>query len=255
VESVLAIGSLDVLGSSGRGGRTAAFLVLLGFVVSFLFIRMSTRMIRAQVSWWPGNIETESGLHLHHLVWGIALMLVSGFVGFALHTPSSPWYPIAAVLFGVGVGLTFDEFALWLHLKDVYWTEQGRSSLDAVVLVTAFMTLVVLGTKPFGLKGNEAPVIVLVIIVQALLLSVISFLKGRIALGALSVFIPGLGLWGACRLGKPDSPWGRRRYSAAKLQRAHARFPPDSRGRRFRNAFFNAIGGKPSEPVPPQAHS
>jgi hypothetical protein len=254
VDCAFVVGALDPLSSSGRSGRAAAFLVLLGFVVSFLFIRTSTRMIRAQVSWWPGNIETESGLHLHHLVWGIAFVLISGFVAFALRTPTTPWYQIAAVVFGVGVGLTLDEFALWVHLQDVYWSEQGRTSLDAVVLVCAFMALVVIGTKPFGLKGNEAPLIVLVIIAQALILSVLSFLKGRIALGALAVFIPFLGLWGACRLGKPDSPWARRRYSAEKLERAHRRFPPDSRGRRFRDAFFDAIGGKPSLPDPPHGH-
>jgi hypothetical protein len=238
----------SLLGAAAQPGREAAFLALLGFLLSFLFIRTSVRMIRAEVSWWPGNVETSSGLHIHHLVWGIALMLVGGFLGFALKAPLSPWYQIAAFLFGVGGGLTFDEFALWLHLDDVYWSEQGRSSLDAVVLVIAFMALVVLGTEPFGLTGGETPVIAGVVAAQALVLSILSFLKGRIALGALSVFVPTLGLWGACRLGKPGSPWARRRYGPEKLARAEARFPPDSRGRRFHAAFFDAIGGKPSEP-------
>lgn len=250
--TVLAFFSVDPFtAASAQPGRDAAFLVLLSFLVSFLFIRTSARMIRAQVSWWPGNVETSSGLHLHHLVWGISLMLAGGFVAFALDTPASPWFQIAAVGFGVGAGLTFDEFALWVHLRDVYWSEQGRSSLDAVVLVTAFMVLVVMGTKPFGLEDGEAPVLVIVTVAQALVLSVLSFLKGRIALGALSVFIPGLGLWGACRLGKPSSPWGRRRYSGEKLERAAKRFPPDSRGHRLRDAFLDAIGGRPSEPTPP----
>lgn len=77
--------------SSATGpGHDAAALVLLAFLASFLSIRTSARMIRAEVSWWPGNIETSSGLHLHHLVWGIALMLVAGFAAFALDAPSSP---------------------------------------------------------------------------------------------------------------------------------------------------------------------
>jgi hypothetical protein len=83
-----------------------------------------------------------------------------------------------------------------------------------------------------------------------LALSYLTFMKGRIGLGALAVFILPVGLWGALRLGKPDSPWARRRYSGAKLERARARFPPDSRGQRLRNAFFDAIGGRPSEPDP-----
>ena len=113
-------------------------------------------MIRAQVSWWPGNVETESGLHLHHLVWGISLMLTAGFTAFALKPPASPWYQTAAGAFGIGAGLTFDEFALWVNLRDVYWSEQGRVSLDAVVLVAVFMGLVVLGHQAvrLGRAGN-----------------------------------------------------------------------------------------------------
>lgn len=223
--------------------------MLLAFLLSFLFIRTSARMIRAQVPWWPGNVETGSGLHLHHLVWGISLMLISGFSAFALKTPAAPWYQIAAVLFGVGAGLAFDEFALWIHLQDVYWGRQGRASLDAVVLVTAFMALVVLGTKPFGLSGRESFDIGAVAVAQALVLSIITFMKGRIGLGCLSIFVPFLGLWGTIRLGTPGSPWARRFYSESKLERARHRFPPDSLGNRIRNGFFNAIGGRADDPA------
>ncbi len=244
------LGSVAVhpLSGSSAPGRSAAFLVLLAFLLSFLFIRTSARMIRAQVSWWPGNVETGSGLHLHHLVWGISLMLIGGFSAFALKTPAAPWYQISAILFGVGAGLTFDEFALWIHLRDVYWGEQGRTSLDAVVLVTVFMALVVLGTKPFGLNGTESLDAGAVVVAQALVLSIITFLKGRIGLGCLSIFVPFLGLWGTLRLGRPDSPWARRRYSEAKLQRARERFPPDSPSSRIRDRFFNAIGGRADAP-------
>ena len=243
--------SVDPFSGSAEPGRDTAFLVLLAFLMSFLFIRTSARMIRAQVSWWPGNVETSSGLHIHHLVWGICLMTAAGFLAFAFETPAAPWYQIAAIAFGFGAGLTFDEFALWVNLRDVYWSNQGRVSLDAVVLVTAFMLLVVLGTKPFGIEDGESPGVAVAGVAIVLTLCVITFMKGRIALGALSVFIPVFGLWGALRLGKPASPWGRRRYTGAKLVRAHERFPPDSRGHRMRDAFFNAIGGRPSEPGPP----
>ena len=63
--------------------------MLVGFVGSFAFIRMSTRLIRTEVSWWPGNVESESGVHVHHLVFGIITMMVAGTFGFAAlgHSP------------------------------------------------------------------------------------------------------------------------------------------------------------------------
>ncbi len=102
--------------------RMPAMLVLVAFLVSFAFIRTSARMIRSpRFQWWPGNVETGSGMHIHHLVWGISLLLISGFVAFATEL-ETPWAQITAIGFGVGAGLTLDEFALWLHLDDVYWT-------------------------------------------------------------------------------------------------------------------------------------
>lgn len=248
----LGVAQAALLADASQPGRSAAFLVLLGFVLSFLFIRTSARMIRAEVSWWPGNVETASGLHLHHLVWGIGLMLVGGFLGFAFSS-GSPWYEIAAAAFGVGAGLTLDEFALWVHLKDVYWSEQGRTSLDAVVLTAGFMGLVVIGTEPFGLGNAAAAPFVAYAVAQALVLSVLSFLKGRIVLGVVAIFIPVVGLWAAVRLAKPTSPWARRFYRGRKLERAGERFPPDRPGTRLRGAFFDAIGGHPTpggEPLP-----
>src|SRR5262245_65855287 len=99
-------------------GRQPQFLTICAFLLSFGFIRTSAHMIRAQVSWWPGNVQTKSGTHIHHLVWGILLLLVMGYIGIAF-APGSPWIEFAAVLFGIGMGLTLDEFALWLHLEDV----------------------------------------------------------------------------------------------------------------------------------------
>ena len=64
-----------------------AGLVLLGaMLLSFGFIRFSTRMIRAEVSWWPGNV-TPGGLHIHHLVFGIVLMMLAGFLGLRALSP------------------------------------------------------------------------------------------------------------------------------------------------------------------------
>ena len=241
---------LDPFGTPAHSGRGAAFLVLLGFVLSFLFIRTSARMIRAQVSWWPGNVQTSSGLHLHHLVWGISLMFVAGFLGFALDA-GAPWYQLTAAAFGVGAGLTADEFALWVRLDDVYWANEGRISLDAVIFVVAFMALVVVGTKPFGLDEPLSVALTAYVVAQTIVLSGISFFKGRIALGLLAIFIPFCGLWAACRLAVPSSPWARRFYGEEKLARAKERFPPDRPGVRLRERFFDAIGGRVSEVGPP----
>jgi len=235
---------------SASPGPGLAFLVLLGLLVSFLFIRTSARMIRAEVSWWPGNVETGSGLHLHHLVWGIVLMLIAGFAGFAVGS-DAPWSQIAAVAFGVGAGLTLDEFALWIRLEDVYWTAEGRVSLDAVILTTIFMGLVVVGAQPFGVSDPVSAPVAAVTVAQAFVLSAISFMKGRIGLGVVAIFIPLSGLWSACRLAKPGSPWAHRFYGESKLVRAQRRFPADRRGARIRNRFFDAIGGRPSGPQRP----
>ena len=122
--------------------RQGIFLVLVGFVGSFAFIRLSARLGRSErAPWWPGSVVSESGVHLHHLVWGICLMTASGALGFALFD-SSPWFEICAACFGIGAGLTFDEFALWIHLEDVYWAREGRSSIDAAVIAGAGLLLV-----------------------------------------------------------------------------------------------------------------
>jgi hypothetical protein len=122
------------------------FVVLGAFLVSFLFIRTSARLMRSpKVPWWPGSVTTDSGVHLHHLVWGIVLLLISGFLQFAIDPPS-PWGEFLAVLFGVGAGFTLDEFALWVRLKDVYWAQEGRASLDAVVVATVIAGLVCSGS-------------------------------------------------------------------------------------------------------------
>ena len=119
-----------------------------------------------RVPWWPGSVTTESGLHLHHLVWGIVLILSAGFLGFAIN-PVSPWNEILAGLFGVGAGFTLDEFALWVYLRDVYWGQEGRKSFDAVIVATVLGGLVLLGLAPFNVKDNSSSIASLVIAVSA----------------------------------------------------------------------------------------
>src|ERR1700733_13097921 len=145
--------------------QRAGFVLLGSFLLSFLFIRTSARLMRSpKVPWWPGSVTTEGGLHLHHLVWGIVLILFAGFVEFAT-APISPWNEILAAMFGVGAGFTLDEFALWIYLRDVYWAEEGRSSFDAVVIAPLIGLLIVLGLAPFDLKGNTSSITTLFTVV------------------------------------------------------------------------------------------
>jgi hypothetical protein len=246
VSGALAVAVFDVdpFGDRLRPGAGAGFVVLVAFVTSFLAIRTSARLTRS-VSWWPGGVETEDGLHLHHLVWGICLMLICGFLAFAAPL-GAPWWHVVAIGFGIGAGFTLDEFALWVHLRDVYWTDEGRSSFDAVVIAVAFAGLVVLGTTPFGLDdpGSIGGTVAVVGIVLSL--SVTSFLKGRILLGVLGLFIPVFGAVGALRLGAPSSPWARRRYSPARIAEAERRFAPDRRGALWWRRLSDAVAGAPS---------
>jgi hypothetical protein len=233
----------------GEDGQRAGFLLLAGFLLSWLFIRTSARMIRAEVSWWPGNVETDSGLHIHHLVWGICLVLVSGFLGFALQ-PNDPWLDILAVLFGIGMGLTLDEFALWLRLEDVYWADEGRESVDAVVVALVFGGLVVLGAAPWEVadaEGSVAAIATAVAIHSSY--CVICAIKGKVWMTVFGLVIPFVGITGAIRLAKPGSPWARRFYKddGRRLERAKARWARvDAR----RHKALNAIAGAPSEPDP-----
>jgi hypothetical protein len=224
-----AIVSVDPFPGTTAPGRSTAFLVLTAFLVTFLFIRTSARLIRnPNVTWWPGNVESGD-LHIHHLVWGICLVLIAGFLGFAADL-GSPWWHISAIAFGIGAGLTIDEFALWLYLRDVYWGSEGRLSVDAGVIATVFAVLVVLGTKPFGLDETESVLGTAVLVLQAVALSVIAFLKGRFVMGVVALFVPFWGLIALLRLAKPDSPWARWRYRGARagrLARAQARFRQD----------------------------
>lgn len=230
--------------------RQGVFLVLVGFVGSFAFIRMSTRLIRKEVSWWPGNIESESGLHVHHLVFGIVTMMVAGTFGFAA-LGHSPLTEICALFFGIGAGLTIDEFALWVYLEDVYWAEEGRSSIDATVIAGSLIALIVLGANPFEFSGGLEEVLGGVVSAVLLIFFVaVCFLKGRRLHGTIGILFAPLAIYGACRIGKPDSAWARRRYGERrpkKQAKAERRFHPGRRTDRFKEAFRDLVGGKPSQ--------
>jgi lysyl-tRNA synthetase class 2 len=251
----------DAVGAAWLNGpRSAMAGFLVGLLATFLFVRINTRLIRAKVSWWFHDIESEGGTHVHHMVIGVVLMVTVGICFIAL-TPEDLLAQVLALLFGVGVALTLDEFALILNLQDVYWRKEGRLSVDAVIIVVCAAALFVLGINPFGDLGNPGlsgdvfrlalAVWVVVVIIPVLL----CLLKGKIWTGVIGMFVPFIAITGAFRLARPHSPWARRRYpkrpkKLAKARRREARL--DARWIAWRDAFFDLIAGKPHLPsLPP----
>jgi hypothetical protein len=157
-------------------------------------------------------------------------------------------YGICALRFGIGAGLTIDEFALWVHLDDVYWAEEGRRSIDATVLAVAALALILLGARPFEFDTGSAGEVIasLALLLFHFACIGICFAKHRMLHGLLGLFIPVFDLYGAVRLGKPDSAWARRFYgerNPKKQARAERRFRPNRRTERFKETLRTAIGG------------
>lgn len=229
--------------------QEAIFLCLVGFLLSFAFIRMSTRLMRSpKVPWWPGSIVSEGGLHVHHHVFGIVLMMAAGVLGFAVD--GDGWvFNICGLAFGVGIGLTIDEFALWLHLEDVYWSEEGRRSIDATVLTAIVLALIMFGVRPFEIADEDLGTLIFsIVLALVILLNVgICFLKERVLHAFIGFFFWPLAVYGASRLGKPNSVWAKRRYgekNPSKQARAEKRFRPDRRTQRFKEKFRDVVGGR-----------
>lgn len=239
-------------------GRLPLLFFLVGFLLAFLFIRISVRMIRAEVRWWPGNI-TPGGQHIHHVVFGVVTMFASGVAMIAVYeTATQATGAVIATFFGVGAALVLDEFALIFYLKDVYWSDQGRASVDAVFVALAVTGLLLLGFQPLELldvtEFREDPhiavrVAIVVLLVLNLAVAAVVILKGKIWTGLLGLFVFPVLLVGAIRLSRPAAPWARWRYvhKPRKMQRAL------EREKRFRRPMIRAkiyvqdlVAGKPS---------
>jgi hypothetical protein len=232
--------------------------MLAAFVFTFLITRLITRLIRSGRG--PFRDTTVGGVHIHHQVYGIFLLLGTGTAEFA-YRPGDPWVQVIAVLFGVGAALTLDEFALWVRLDDVYWGPEGRRSVDAVLVAVVIGGLLLVGASPIDdadVRGGW--VVVSATIAANLLLALVAILKGRTLLGVVGVFVPFVALVAALRLARPGSPWARRRYrpGSARLRRAERRFPAGRRNRwdpivdLFAGSAPQAAadGDPPGEPLP-----
>ncbi len=200
--------------------------LFLAILVTFVITRLITRLIRSGSSGGAGlgNVSI-AGVHVHHQVFGILLMIGSGLV-LVSNTPQGGALAWCAGVFGVGVALTLDEFALWLHLEDVYWSEQGRKSVDAIFCVLV-ITGVLIGGVDFltGQVGTAGWWSSVGAIVVDLVFCVICMLKGKVVTGVIGIFIGPVAIVGAIRLAKPGSWWATRRY-ASRPKRAAARRAP-----------------------------
>lgn len=213
-------------------GRLPLLCFFAAVVVGFAFIRFSVRMIRAQVRWWPGNV-TPGELHIHHVVFGVVFMLVGGVAQLALTDQMPIARAVCAGIFGLGAALVLDEFALILHLRDVYWSEKGRTSVDAVFVAVAITGMLLLGLHPLGFddlaaaQHSRGSVFRLLPssgwMLLNLLLACVSLLKGKIWTGLFGLFVPFLQIVGALRLARPGSPWARWRYGERAMARARRR--------------------------------
>ncbi|MEV5456470.1 hypothetical protein, partial [Streptomyces sp. NPDC052535] len=183
-------------------GKLPLLLALTAFVLTFVVTRVITRLIRAGKGPF-GNVKA-GGVHVHHVVPGIVLTVVGGFAAVAggRHGFGSA---VAAVVFGMGAGLVLDEFALILHLDDVYWSEAGRKSVEVVVLTAALVGLVLAGFTPFGVDGVSQDELqdranVIATVAGNFLFSLLALAKGKARLAIFGVIVPVIALVGAVRL-------------------------------------------------------
>lgn len=239
--------------------------LFLAFLITFILVRVYTRLARTR-GWGSGNV---GGVHMHHMVPGLIFMVIAGILAFSQFSYNEIAYSIAAIFFGVGLALVLDEFAMILHLKDVYWTEEGRSSVDAMLMGLAASGLLLVSSAPT--EGAPGLVIelgsfkiefgVFVALAINVVLAAITFLKKKPFVGILALLLPLYGFITAFRLAKPGSPWSRwfydpergsdrlRRWRERRLARSTRRYSVGWSGR-FERWFSDFVGGAPTQPSP-----
>jgi hypothetical protein len=231
-------------------GKLPLTLALFSFVLSFVVVRSIARLIRAGRG--PFRNVTPGGMHIHHVVPGVVLVVVGGF-GAVASGRHGVGAAVCAVLFGTGAGLVLDEFALLLYLADVYWSERGRKSIEIVVLTAALVGLVLGGFRPFGVNALSPQEIQDrgALAANAALnfaFALIALGKGKPRTALIGAVVPFVALVGAVRLARPVSPWARRFYRRRHRTRARAirrAYRHDRRWAGPRRRLEEFIGGAP----------
>ncbi|MBL1105990.1 hypothetical protein JK361_15565 [Streptomyces sp. 5-8] len=237
-------------------GKLPLLLALAAFVLAFVVTRVITRLIRAGKG--PFGNVNAGGLHIHHVVPGVVLTVVGGF-GAVASDRHGVGAAVSAVLFGIGAGLVLDEFALILHLDDVYWSAEGRKSVEVVALTAALVGLLLAGFAPFGVNDLTQEELqdrgrVIGTIVGNFVFALIALGKGKTRVAIFGAIVPLVAVVGAVRLARPGSPWARRFYGRRPRARAKAALRAYRHDRRWagpRRVLQDWIGGKP-DPRPVQ---
>jgi hypothetical protein len=138
--------------------RERLFLASVGFFVTVVVVRSLTVAIHYGFGGFH-DVELH-GRHIHHMVWGIGLLLVTGYGWVAKlgigSSGSMTWAGrVMSMAYGVGAALTLDEFALWLNLRDVYWEREGRASLEAMFLFGGLLCISIYGGRFFRAVWNR----------------------------------------------------------------------------------------------------
>jgi hypothetical protein len=242
--------SLQAGNISAVGGEPSLHPMTWMFVailVTFLITRMVTRLIRSGSGGGAGlgNVSL-GGNHIHHQVFGILIIIGTGIV-LVSQTPSGASLDAAAAVFGIGVGLTVDEFALWLNLKDVYWARQGRQSVDAIFCVLVITGALIGGSSLVtGGIGSAEWWSSIAGIAITLALCLICLLKGKIITGVTGIVIGPVALVGAIRLAKPGSWWAARRYPTRPRRATRAASRYDQRRMERWNWARDLVAGAPT---------
>lgn len=119
-----------------RHKKRVSFIVLVSFLATFIIVRLY--VISASIGLIEDPYLYIRGYHIHHLNYGIFIMAAAGFFALVYQRESDRLK--IGTLYGIGLGLTFDEFGMWLRLDDYYWT---RASYDAIIIIALFFTSVV----------------------------------------------------------------------------------------------------------------
>ena len=238
-------------------GKEPMLLLFITFFITFVLTRLYTRL--ARVYGWGS--ASPGGVHMHHMVPGVILMAVCGVLGFSTIYENGVAAGILAMGFGAGTALTLDEFAMIFHVRDVYWTEEGRTSVDATLMGFALAGLLLVGFAPLNVEqesaASQGEMAFFIALFANAALAAITFLKKKPLFGVVALLIPTVGFFSSIRLAKPGSPWAHWFYNPdrgshltrgrrnRKLERSIARFDYGRLGR-FERWFSDVVGGAPT---------